>query len=71
MLQIENSAILRFIPTSGLDHIHMETVGELLKSLTVTGKTVIVSTQDPELISICCEYVLCLEKGKVKYLREV
>ena len=58
-------------PTSGLDHAHMETVGELLRDLAKSGKTVIVSTHDPELISICCQYVLCLEKGRVKYLRKV
>ena len=70
-LAADASLLLFDEPTSGLDHKHMETVGELLKSLAVQGRTVIVSTHDPELISICCEYVLCLEKGRIKYFRQV
>ena len=70
-LAADASLLLFDEPTSGLDHKHMETVGELLKSLAVQGRTVIVSTHDPELISLCCEYVLCLEKGRIKYFRQV
>ena len=70
-LAADASLLLFDEPTSGLDHRHMETVGELLKSLAEQDRTVIVSTHDPELISICCEYVLCLEKGRVKYFREI
>ena len=58
-------------PTSGLDHKHMKAVGSLLRSLAERGKTVIVSTHDPELIAVCCQYLLCLEKGRIKYIREV
>lgn len=58
-------------PTSGLDHKHMTTVAAMLKSLADRGKTVIVSTHDPELISLCCDCILCLEKGRVRYLRKV
>ena len=58
-------------PTSGLDHKHMTTVAALLKSLAKRGKTVIVSTHDPELISLCCDRILCLEKGRVRYMRKV
>ncbi len=58
-------------PTSGLDHKHMKKVGSLLRKLTERGKTVIVSTHDPELIALCCQYILCLEKGRIKYIREV
>ena len=57
-------------PTSGLDYAHMEKVSELLKQLSVTGASVIVSTHDPELISECCDYVLGLKHGKVEYLKE-
>ena len=53
-------------PTSGLDYAHMEKVGELLKSLAESGKTVLVSTHDPELIDKCCDYVICIDRGKVK-----
>ena len=57
-------------PTSGLDYSHMEKVAELLKQLSEMGTTVIVSTHDPELISECCEYVLGLNHGKAKYLKD-
>lgn len=55
-------------PTSGLDYSHMEKVGDLLKQLADMGKTVLVSTHDPELIERCCEYLLCVNNGKVEYV---
>ena len=58
-------------PTSGLDYCHMEKVGELLKKLAVSGNTVLVATHDPELIELCCDYVLCIENGKLGYIRKV
>jgi energy-coupling factor transport system ATP-binding protein len=54
-------------PTSGLDFLHMEKVAELLKELAASGKTVLVSTHDSELIDKCCDHVLCIENGKVGY----
>lgn len=67
-----NSKLMLFDePTSGLDFSHMEKVGELLKKLAGFGSTVLVATHDPELIDICCDYVLCFEDGKVSYLRKV
>ncbi len=53
-------------PTSGLDFAHMEKVGQLLKNLAKSGKTVLVSTHDPELIDKCCDYVLCIDRGRIK-----
>ncbi|MBE6015644.1 MAG: ABC transporter ATP-binding protein [Lachnospiraceae bacterium] len=58
-------------PTSGLDFAHMEKVGELLRELADSGKTVLVSTHDPELIEQCCDYELYIEKGRVGYFRKV
>lgn len=58
-------------PTSGLDFSHMEKVGGLLKSLADSGNTVLVATHDPELIELCCDYVLCIEHGKLGYLKKV
>jgi len=58
-------------PTSGLDYSHMEKVGELLQSLASGGSTVMVVTHDPELIATSCDYVLCIDEGKVAYLRKV
>ena len=58
-------------PTSGLDHHHMAAVAALLNRLAKRGKTLIVSTHDPELIALCCDYILCLEHGRVRYLRRV
>lgn len=57
-------------PTSGLNYAYMKAVAKLLKQLSSDGKTVIVSTHDPELIALCCDYVLCIEHGKLKYFRE-
>lgn len=54
-------------PTSGLDYAHMEHVGEMLKELASSGKTVLVSTHDPELIEKACDHVLCINKGKVEF----
>ena len=58
-------------PTSGLDFSHMEKVGELLKSLAQKGNTVLVATHDPELIELSCDYVLCIENGKLGYMKKV
>ena len=58
-------------PTSGLDFSHMENVGGLLKTLARSGNTVLVATHDPELIELCCDYVLCIEHGKLGYLKKV
>lgn len=52
-------------PTSGLDYAHMKQVGEMLQDLARTGKTVLVSTHDPELLALCCDEVLHIESGRV------
>ncbi len=57
-------------PTSGLDYLHMVKVGELLKELARSGSTVLVSTHDPELIELCCDYVLCINNGKAVKLEK-
>ena len=57
-------------PTSGLDFSHMEKVGALLKSIAAQGNTVLVATHDPELIELCCDYILCIENGKLGYLKK-
>ena len=58
-------------PTSGLDYLHMEKVGELLKTLASSGNIVLVATHDPELIDMCCDYVLCIENGRLGYMKKV
>ena len=45
--------------------------GELLKNLASSGNTVLVATHDPELIELCCDYVLCIENGKLGYMKRV
>ncbi|MBE5906565.1 MAG: hypothetical protein E7277_07205 [Lachnospiraceae bacterium] len=57
-------------PTSGLDYSHMVKVSELLKSLAEDGRTVLVSTHDPELIELCCDYVLSINHGRVMRLEK-
>jgi len=51
-------------PTSGLDYAHMVKVGKLLRYLADCGRTVLVSTHDPELIELCCDYVLSIQDGQ-------
>ena len=58
-------------PTSGLDYLHMEKVASLLKELANSGSTVLVSTHDPELIELCCDYVLQIDEGKVAGLEKI
>ena len=58
-------------PTSGLDFSHMEKVCVLLKTLAKSGNTVLVATHDPELIELCCDYVLCIESGKLGYMKRI
>ena len=56
-------------PTSGLDLSHMEMVGQLLTDLAKSGSTVLVSTHDPELIEQCCDCLLYIDKGRVRYCK--
>lgn len=55
-------------PTSGLDYVHMEIVGNRLHQLAEAGKTVLVSTHDPELLEMCCDYKLYVKKGRVGFV---
>ncbi|MCR4956685.1 MAG: ABC transporter ATP-binding protein [Lachnospiraceae bacterium] len=52
-------------PTSGLDYAHMISVANLLQQLTQSGKTVLVSTHDPELLTLSADYIVHLEHGRV------
>lgn len=68
-LVAEADLILLDEPTSGLDYSHMVKVAKLLQKLAEDGKTVLVSTHDPELIEICCTHVLRFERGKCEIFR--
>lgn len=48
-------------PTSGLDYDHMVKVSSLFTELAKKGKTVLVSTHDPEVVNLCCQYVFPIE----------
>ena len=50
-------------PTSGLDYRHMKEVAALLKSIAGKGKTVFVSTHDPELAASCCDRLVRISRG--------
>lgn len=52
-------------PTSGLDYIHMKKTAALINSLD-DEQTLFVVTHDLELISLCCNYVMEMEKGHIK-----
>ncbi len=49
----------------------MVKVGNLLEKIAKEGRTVLVSTHDPELIAMCCDYVLSIENGQVSSLKKV
>ncbi len=52
-------------PTSGLDYVHMCSVAKLLRKLAEAGKTILVSTHDPELLTLCADEILHIEGGKI------
>ena len=58
-------------PTSGLDYGHMKDVSELLKRLSSKGKTIFVSTHDPELAAHCCDRIVRIENGRVAEVRSI
>lgn len=53
-------------PTSGLDAAHMIQVAAALRELKNVGRTVIVITHDMELVSLCADHVVELDRGRVR-----
>ena len=53
-------------PTSGLDLSHMIQVANEIKKLADKKKTVIIITHDYEFIATCCNYVIQMDKGRIK-----
>lgn len=45
---------------------HMREVAELLKRLAAEGKTIFVSTHDPELIALCCDKIIRITEGRAQ-----
>ena len=62
-LAAEAEILLFDEPTSGLDYRHMREVAALLKELAGKGKTVFVSTHDPELVAECCDRLIRIADG--------
>ena len=54
-------------PTSGLDYISMRKAATLIGKLKERGTTQFLITHDKELLDACCDFILFLENGKVKY----
>jgi len=54
-------------PTSGLDYEHMKEFSDRLKEVRDRGTTPIVITHDLELIANCCDYLILLSKGEIKW----
>lgn len=54
-------------PTSGLDYISMRKAATLIGKMKERGTTQFLITHDKELLDACCDYILFLESGKVKY----
>ena len=53
-------------PTSGLDLKHMKQVAQCILDLQEKGKTLFLITHDLELITLCCNYVIHIEEGRIK-----
>ena len=58
-------------PTSGLDGFNMRMAIKLLKRLAERGCCILLITHDMELIAEAADNVLYLEKGKVRYHRNI
>ena len=58
-------------PTSGLDYRHMKDVALLLRSLAGKGKTVFVSTHDPELVAECCDRLIRISDGFASEVKQI
>ena len=54
-------------PTSGLDYAHMLEVAENITRLARAGKTVFIISHDLELITLCCNYLIFLDGGKLTW----
>ena len=54
-------------PTSGLDRRHMQEVAQTLKWIKSKGVTQLVITHDPELVHCCCEYIVFIKDGEVRW----
>lgn len=52
-------------PTSGLDLMHMDEIATLIRRMKDMGKTVLIVTHDPELVSRCCDHFLFMQGGKI------
>ncbi len=51
-LALEPPLVVADEPTANLDHVQVEAVLRILRSLTATGRTVVVSTHDPRLLPL-------------------
>ena len=66
MLYCDNDILIFDEPTSGLDLSHMIQVANEIKKLADKRKTVIIITHDYEFIATCCNYVIQMDKGRIK-----
>ena len=63
-LSNDPALILADEPTGNLDQKNGQKIIQILKTLKTNGKTVIVSTHDPEIRRLA-DKVLCLEEGRL------
>ncbi len=70
-LAAEAELLLFDEPTSGLDRRHMKEVAGLLKALAGKGKTVLVSTHDPEFAAVCCDRLVRISGGSAYEVTQV
>jgi energy-coupling factor transport system ATP-binding protein len=46
-------------------------VAELIKKLAEKGKTILIATHDPELVSYTCNHICFLKSGKLEFIKKV
>ncbi|WP_219846735.1 MULTISPECIES: ABC transporter ATP-binding protein [unclassified Bifidobacterium] len=63
-LASERRIVILDEPTSGLDLRHMRQVADIVRSLTVAGRTVVIVTHDPEFAIASCDVNIGIEQGR-------
>ena len=65
VIAMEPDVLLVDEPTAGLDPAGVQAVLKCLEDLNRAGKTVVMVSHDPDVLSRCCSHVIVLEDGRI------
>ena len=65
VIAMEPDVLLVDEPTAGLDPSGVQAVLKCLEDLNRAGKTVVMVSHDPDVLSRCCSHVIVLEDGRI------